>query len=283
MDCKKTKINIEYENYIKELQNKYGKVPGSYFTNNQNWNKNAKIARGKDGLFVHHAREDRTIMLSTPNYAMNQPWEYQESDQLCYCNYLEHIKLHILIYQHPETWDKDCICGIGGIINLMCREINDFLFVRKRKPYDTQAWRNAVMQPVIDNYDVYTQLLKDTYTEMVKQKESTCDLLKLACTSGFTAPEIFVPELANIIYGNKAKQLQSMHAEIEIIDKLINDIWIKAMTLDKKCEHDPILCKVMGCLGDKSLELILKDLNKKTKLKALIDREFDKHAIKIKD
>lgn len=65
--------NLTYLEYCDYLQNKYGIGLGPYFK--ENWVKNPKITRTKEGLFAHHKYEDHAIMLSTLEYAKNNPYE----------------------------------------------------------------------------------------------------------------------------------------------------------------------------------------------------------------
>ena len=84
-----------YLEYCDYLQEKYGIGFCDYMT--KNWNKNQKVTRTKDGLYVHHKYEDHAIMLSTKEYAMKNPYEWQLKENLVYCDFLEHLLLHILI------------------------------------------------------------------------------------------------------------------------------------------------------------------------------------------
>jgi hypothetical protein len=88
--------DYNYDDYCKYLQEKYGIPKKPYFCNKKFKNQN-KIQRSSEGLFIHHIREDKGVMLSNPKYAMLQPFEYQMPENLVYCDYLEHLLLHILI------------------------------------------------------------------------------------------------------------------------------------------------------------------------------------------
>ena len=63
----------------------------------KSWNKNPKCSRTKEGLYVHHKFEDHAIRLSKKDFAINHPFEWQLAKNLIYCDFLEHLLLHILI------------------------------------------------------------------------------------------------------------------------------------------------------------------------------------------
>ena len=107
--------NLTYVEYCDYLQPKYGIGLSDYMT--KSWNKNNKVTRTKDGLLAHHKYEDRAIMLSNKEYAKNNPFEWQKAENIIYCDYLEHLFLHILICECPSC-DKNLFedVGIGGVV-----------------------------------------------------------------------------------------------------------------------------------------------------------------------
>lgn len=102
MNIEEYKRNCEltYLEYCDYLQNKYGLPSCAYM--NKSWNKNAKISRTKEGLIAHHKFEDHGIMLSDKSFAMKNPYEWQLPENIVYCDYLEHLYLHILICEYPS-------------------------------------------------------------------------------------------------------------------------------------------------------------------------------------
>ena len=92
--------NFTYLEYCDYLQKKYGIGLCDYMT--KSWRKNPKVTRTKDGLIAHHKFEDHAIMLSNPEYAMDNPFEWQLAKNIVYCDYLEHLFLHILICENPS-------------------------------------------------------------------------------------------------------------------------------------------------------------------------------------
>ena len=147
--------NLTYLEYCDYLQNKYGVGLCAYMT--KSWNRNPKVTRTKEGLFAHHKFEDHAIMLSTREYAMNNPYEWQLAQNIVYCDYLEHLFLHILICEYPAE-DRNIFeaVGVGGVVNFIVPELNDLYSGWITK----QPWRKACYNVVIDDKNVYLALLK---------------------------------------------------------------------------------------------------------------------------
>lgn len=147
--------DMNYEEYCDYLQNKYGVGNQNYFT--ESWVKNTKCTRTKEGLICHHKCEDKAIMLSTPEFAKRNPFDYQLAKNLVYCDYLEHLLLHIFICENPSP-DRNILeaVGVGGVINFLVPELNDLYSGWKTN----QGWRATCHQKVIDDKDVYLALLK---------------------------------------------------------------------------------------------------------------------------
>lgn len=146
--------DYNYLEYCDYLQEKYGFGLCDYMT--KNWNKNPKVTRTKDGLYVHHKYEDHAIMLSTKEYAMKNPYEWQLKENLVYCDFLEHLLLHILICENPsENKNKNEKVGIGGVVNFIVPELNDVYsgFVSK------QAWQQNCHNAILNDKDVYLSLI----------------------------------------------------------------------------------------------------------------------------
>lgn len=156
MDIKRI-LNLSYEEYVNELKEKYGLVPGNYFLNDTYRSKNTKITRGKEGLFIHHIDEDKAILLANPHYAKTKPFSFQEANRLVYCNLIEHLILHIKIIEHPHPnrYPNEDV-GVGGVFGCIIPELNDIYSGIKYK----LEWKNAVIEKVID--------LKKEYLECIK-------------------------------------------------------------------------------------------------------------------
>lgn len=98
--------DFSYEEYCDYLKEKYGGVPVKYPKCN-----NKKYTRKTEGLFVHHTKENVVASLSNNAIAKASDPSYQEPENLCYCDYLEHLFLHILIGKETAL-DKNL--GLNG-------------------------------------------------------------------------------------------------------------------------------------------------------------------------
>ena len=146
--------NYNYSEYCDYLQEKYGIGLCDYMR--PSWTKNTKVTRTKEGLYAHHKYEDHAIMLSHPEYAKNNPYEWQLKENIVYCDLLEHLFLHILICENPSVnKNENEAVGVGGVVNHIVPELNDVYsgFVAK------QAWQLNCHTAVINDKDVYLELI----------------------------------------------------------------------------------------------------------------------------
>ena len=146
--------DLNYLQYCDYLQKKYGIGLAAYFT--KNWSKNKKCTRTKDGLIAHHKYEDHAILLADVNHAKNNPYEWQLPQNIVYCDYLEHLFLHILICENPSPdHNTNEVVGIGGVINYLVPELNDLY----SGWVTSQEWRTKCHALVINDKIVYLTLL----------------------------------------------------------------------------------------------------------------------------
>lgn len=147
--------DLTYLQYCDYLQDKYGIGLCDYMT--KSWNKNKKVTRTNEGLIAHHKYEDHAIMLADKNYAQNNPFEWQLAKNIVYCDYLEHLFLHILICEYPaDDHNVDEAVGIGGVINFIVPELNDVYSGWETK----QGWRKTCHELIKEDKAVYLTLLK---------------------------------------------------------------------------------------------------------------------------
>ena len=147
--------DMNYLQYCDYLQGKYGIGLCDFM--NKNWNKNQKVTRTKEGLIAHHKFEDHAILLSTPEWAKQNPYEWHMAKNIVYCDYLEHLYLHILICEYPAEGHNDMeVVGIGGVTSFIVPELNDYYSGWKT----AQAWRMNCHNKIKDDKDVYMALLK---------------------------------------------------------------------------------------------------------------------------
>ena len=171
--------DLTYLQYCDYLQNKYGFAKGSYYT--RNGNKNSHLTRTKEGLVIHHKYEDHAILLADPEFAKKNPYEWQSAENLVYCDYLEHLLLHILICRYPaEDKNPNEEVGIGGIVNYIVPELNDVY-----SGYVTsQEWRANCHEAIIRDKDVYLKMIKEIDPYLSATGRSI-DLLKTSYNEKF--------------------------------------------------------------------------------------------------
>lgn len=168
-------IKMSYCQIIEKLLYKYGKVQYDYFVDKDCKKKNHKISRTKEGLFCHHIDENKAILLSNNKYAIKNPFEYQKADRLVYCNFLEHLLLHIKIAEEPRNIDANELelPGIGGAVNYIIRQLNDFY---NGYVYPQEYLANATT--IIENdYDSYILMLNRLWT-IIRQKPEYRHMIK---------------------------------------------------------------------------------------------------------
>ena len=148
--------DLTYLEYCDYLQKKYGIGKYNYMT--KAFNKVPKVSRTSEGLIAHHKYEDHAIMLCKVEVAKKNPYDWQLAENIIYCDYLEHLYLHVLICRYPSSNKSDNqIVGIGGVVNFIAPELNDVYSGFKTK----QAWRENCYQKIINDKDVYLIILKE--------------------------------------------------------------------------------------------------------------------------
>lgn len=155
---------MRYDEYCEYLKGKYGHAKVNYFT--PKWNKNQKVTRTNEGLLCHHQDEDKAIMLSDKEFAKRNPMEYQKAERLVYCDYLEHLLLHVMIFEEISfNHNEGEIPGLGGVINFLVPELNDVYSGFRSK----LAWKEKCYSKVKDDEDVYLEIVERfVHSESVK-------------------------------------------------------------------------------------------------------------------
>lgn len=155
---------MSYLEYCDYLQEKYGIPQCAYFY--PSFSKNSKVSRTKDGLVAHHKYEDHAILLSKKEFAMKNPYEWQLAENLVYCDYLEHLFLHILICEYPSPdANKNEKVGIGGVVEFLVPELNDVYSGWKSKA----QWKMNCFDRIINDKDVYLMLIKRFKSYLYKE------------------------------------------------------------------------------------------------------------------
>lgn len=167
--------NFTYLDYCDYLQNKYGIGLDDYMTKSYNIKRTCK--RTREGLLAHHKKEDTMILLSHKEVAMEYPFEWQSKENIVYCDYLEHLLLHMLICKYPSAERVDTVrVGFGGVVSYIVPELNDLYSGWKTN----QPWRKTCHEKVISDKDVYMKLLKQ-FIDIEKDDEGFD--ISILCTS----------------------------------------------------------------------------------------------------
>lgn len=151
-------LKMRYMELVEYLLKKYGPAKYDYFCTESCKSKNHKASRTNEGLYCHHIDEDKAIMLSNDKFATKNPYEYQKADRLVYCNVLEHLILHIKIAEEPrnKAANEFEIQGIGGVINFLCPQINDYYNGFEFK----QPHLIKIYSLIENNFEDYISILK---------------------------------------------------------------------------------------------------------------------------
>ena len=88
---------------------------------------------------------------------MCNPFEWQLAENIVYCNYLEHLFLHMLICEYPAPErNPGELVGAGGIENFIVPELNDLY----SGWVPNQAWKQRCFSEVKENKGTYLVLLQ---------------------------------------------------------------------------------------------------------------------------
>ena len=144
------KVNkLSYKEYLAYLKAAHGAVPYKYGNK-----KNHKI-----GLFIHHDKEDEVPSLSHSDMRKEYP-EYQVPEFLTYCDYLEHLLLHIMIGR--ET-NPELNLGLNG----PCKYILPAIINYYNKGIKNPKWDIEYYTELDGKEDIFKLMLSE-YNELVK-------------------------------------------------------------------------------------------------------------------
>ena len=140
-----------YNQYCEYLKTKYGLCVAKY----------GSIKNRRPGLFIHHIGEDTIPSLSNPKVRKEHDLKYQAPDMLCYCDYLEHLLLHIMI---GRVSDPAKHLGLNGPCQYIIPGLISFYKYGARHP----KWDKLYYTNIENDYDVFKDLLNE-YNELVKE------------------------------------------------------------------------------------------------------------------
>lgn len=168
-------MKMDYDGLVNYLLKKYGPVKHDYFTDSSCSVKDNRISRADEGLVCHHVDEDKAIMLSNPQYAKKNPFDYQKAGRLIYCNVLEHLILHEKIVEGPRklTANENEVPGIGGAMNFLVKQINDYFGGKEI----TQDYLAKEMSLIEKDFEDYVEVLQRLWA-IISQSEDLSKMFK---------------------------------------------------------------------------------------------------------
>jgi hypothetical protein len=158
----KKQISMSYDAQVQVLLKKYGPAEYDYFLDDVSWEKSRFVARTSEGLQCHHIDEDTIPTLSDPSIARLHPFVHQKRERLVYCNFLEHLLLHMKIgydrffKNHEKISDpSEFVLFLSHGVRMLTREINA-LYHEDGSVY---AWENTCYARIRDHFPDYTDML----------------------------------------------------------------------------------------------------------------------------
>ena len=207
---------MSYREYCKYLQDKYGVPQNSYY--NEQYNKN-RNSRTSEGLVIHHICEDIKPNLSNKEVAKSCDFSYQLPENLCYCDYLEHLFLHILITEYPNE-ETDDVVGIGGSANYLIPELNN-LFSGYIPEQPSKKYVIDCFDRVKDDFITYKYLISRFLSNNDVQKERLVSVVLSGDDKHFNEESKIYSELKNIC--DSGSCVQSHNIEIySKVESLLN-------------------------------------------------------------
>lgn len=164
MDRKEIRLEMKmtYKQLVSHLKEKYGAAQYNYFVNEKCKSKNKKVTRTSEGLLCHHIDESDIECLSDSGHAALYSFEHQKAEHLVYCNYIEHLLLHLQIgvdlYWASEKKlidPRNLFRFITPGVQSICADIND-LYKNYGSPL---VWKNRCFEEIKDNFEDYAFIL----------------------------------------------------------------------------------------------------------------------------
>lgn len=155
---------MNYRECCSYLINKYDHPPRDYFRNKKCKSKPPENSRTKEGLVIHHIDEDKAILLSSKQCAVTMPFNYQRKERLVYCNYLEHLILHLKIIEYPNSKANDELLGARGVFYFILPDINKFFVLLGIKEIEKlPLWQKNCANKIKNNFREYLLIWKQMF------------------------------------------------------------------------------------------------------------------------
>lgn len=227
-------LQMTYDELCVYLQGKYGIPRANYYPNEDCKSKSRAISRTSEGLFCHHIFENIYDNLGEPHMAKFHPYECQKKEYLAYCNYIEHLILHLKInVMARASFEKTT--DIKKFFNSL-----GFFWIGADMNYlyknggSSQEWRNKCFSVIKDNFEDYVsilkgtiQFIKDNYTGEKRRR------IKVGMEFSIEVPDISKKPDMTQVRGNQVQYITVVrkvtkvsrllkYAKLEGIDKKLN-------------------------------------------------------------
>lgn len=147
-------LAMNYNDLVQYLLQKHGVAKYDYFCTPECRSKNKKLRRTNEGLFCHHIDEDKASNLSQRKVALESDFSMQKAERLVYCSYLEHLLLHIKIF---EEYLSGCIKNCGfGLVAYFIPELNFFY----ENGYFENNYPKEIGESIKEDFENYIVALK---------------------------------------------------------------------------------------------------------------------------
>lgn len=227
-------FQLSYTDLCKYYQNKYGLPSVNYFATEECKSKSKKIGRTSEGLFCHHNYEDRYSNLGEPHMAKKYPFECQKKENLTYCDYLEHLLIHLKINVDacPELNELSQIKRFFNSLGFfwIAGEINTLF----HNNGSGQKWRNDCYNVIKDSFSVYVSILRAALCfvddNFIGIKSQPIEIGEILTTEIINPNESFDEEQ---IRGKQENYLE-LKQKIEEISEENNIVTVKVLNLTAK-------------------------------------------------
>ena len=156
-------LKMKYDELCNYLITKYGHAQVDYFPNSECKRRDDNVSRTSEGLLCHHILEDRYILLSNAKMARQYPFEAQKKEKLVYCNYLEHLILHLKINLNAQCFFEEPFeinyFFISDGFYEIAQELNDLY----KNNGSSKEWCNNCYEVIKDDFQDYVEILRGVF------------------------------------------------------------------------------------------------------------------------
>jgi len=235
--------DMDYDQLVDYLLEKYGHAQHDYFYNETCRKMHKKVTRTSEGLLCHHIDEDKVGNLSEPSIARKLPFKYQKAERLVYCNYLEHLMLHLNIgkmqyWANHEAFNTPWLANdfIHTGPGFICQDINGFF----EKNGDSIPWRNNCYILIKDLFNEYIYILNQFFCYLRNNySEEYIKIGEQVKHRPFSPKELFACQIESKKYELAFKRIEnkelikirgySLNKQINIIKAELSSNWRKQL------------------------------------------------------